>query len=609
MKTLVLSILIVTMACISRAQDYIGSFEFDGHERKYEVYLPQDFQAKMPLIVSIHGITENVYWYKTYTEMHEVADTLGYVIVYPQGIGNSWNAGMIHPDRYFPDTDDVGFISALIDTMKTKWDIDLSRVYCCGFSLGGIMSFRMAGECGHRLAAIASVSGPLCGLADTWQPIRPMPVLYMHGTRDNHIPYTGQGDRWSAQNTINYWLENNQCTAQADTFSFPNIVPGDGCTIQKISYTSCSGESEVIHYKGINMGHSWPSSQTTFGSEGYKNLDINANIEIMHFFNRFENPLVNMAYSKSLEVYPFNIQTPSDTITVRAEVNNPENHTVDVYAFIHDEQFTFEDSIRLFDDGLHEDGDSSDNIYGNKKLTTGYPEGVYEADLVTYDSTFNISYDHHIPERFIKIGPVSFDNYTFDTDDTIPYPGDDLKIWFTLKNESTTATAVDIKVKLTCPDPLVAVPWYLITTEDIPAGESSVSEVDARIRISEDCPGNTDIPIIMDISSFDHVCWIDTFLFHVYGDTVQDITNPEKIRDSVTRIYPNPTENIINIEMYNIGGRGVEMEIVSLSGQIMFKGVMEGTTYQTDLFKLQKGIYFLTIISEDFVTTRKIIKL
>ena len=61
MKALVISILIVAMACISNAQDHIGSFEFDGYEREYEVYLPQDFQANMPLIVSLHGGSETVH--------------------------------------------------------------------------------------------------------------------------------------------------------------------------------------------------------------------------------------------------------------------------------------------------------------------------------------------------------------------------------------------------------------------------------------------------------------------------------------------------------------------------------------------------------------------
>jgi hypothetical protein len=36
---------------------------------------------------------------------------------------------------------------------------------------------------------------------------------------------------------------------------------------------------------------------------------------------------------------------------------------------------------------------------------------------------------------------------------------------------------------------------------------------------------------------------------------------------------------------------------------------MEGTTQQLDLSSFQSGVYFITIRSKDFVTTRKIIKL
>ncbi len=36
---------------------------------------------------------------------------------------------------------------------------------------------------------------------------------------------------------------------------------------------------------------------------------------------------------------------------------------------------------------------------------------------------------------------------------------------------------------------------------------------------------------------------------------------------------------------------------------------MEGTSHQIDLSTFQKGVYFITIRSKDFATTRKIIKL
>ncbi len=593
------------MQAFLHAQDYVGSFEFDGNEREYEVYLPQNFQADMPLVVSIHGITETVSWYKTYTIMHEVADTLGYVVVYPQGIGNSWNAGIVNPARYFPDTDDIGFISALIDTMKTKYDIDLSRVYCCGFSLGGAMSFKLAGELGHRFAAIASVSGALFGLADTWQPIQPMPVLYMHGTEDVLIPYEGEGDRWPVQNTIDYWLEKNQCTGLPDTFSFPDIVPNDSCTVEKISYTNCSDESSFIFYKVINAGHSWPSSQTTFNGEGNKNLDINANVEILNFFKQYENPLVNMAYSKSLELYPIYLQSPLDTLTVRVNVNNPENHPVSVYAFIHGEQFTFKDSIQLYDDGFHEDGDSSDNIWGNIKLSAGLPEDEYKVSLATHDINLGTAQYYHQPATLINFGPITIGDYTLDDSDTIPNPGDRLKLELTLKNNSATATATNIKAELISLDTLVRIITGSLAYEDITAGDNSLSKT-YMIRISEECPGNKEVPIVVNISCYGYICWSDTISF-----TVQPPVGVEDIMEPLTRIYPNPTDNILNIEISNTGKQGLGIEILTIPGQVIYykeyKNINAHFAEQLDLSGYTKGIYLLKVKQADTVYVGKVV--
>ena len=72
-------------------------------------------------------------------------------------------------------------------------------------------------------------------------------------------------------------------------------------------------------------------------------------------------------------------------------------------------------------------------------------------------------------------------------------------------------------------------------------------------------------------------------------------------------IYPNPANTHITIEtgvseLYTI-------RITSLNGQQIFSKEMEGPTHQLDLSSFQKGIYFITIRSKDFVTTRKIIKM
>ncbi len=78
--------------------------------------------------------------------------------------------------------------------------------------------------------------------------------------------------------------------------------------------------------------------------------------------------------------------------------------------------------------------------------------------------------------------------------------------------------------------------------------------------------------------------------------------NPPKIM-----LYPNPATSIVTIQTdrYTI----YDISVSYLNGQEIYKMEMEGTTHQIDLSSFQKGVYFITIRSKDFVTTKKIIKL
>jgi len=72
-------------------------------------------------------------------------------------------------------------------------------------------------------------------------------------------------------------------------------------------------------------------------------------------------------------------------------------------------------------------------------------------------------------------------------------------------------------------------------------------------------------------------------------------------------IFPNPTQNYLTIET-NQSGRYI-IEFTSINGQEIYSGEIEGNSHQLNLSSFQKGVYFITIRSKGFVTTRKIIKL
>ncbi len=80
-----------------------------------------------------------------------------------------------------------------------------------------------------------------------------------------------------------------------------------------------------------------------------------------------------------------------------------------------------------------------------------------------------------------------------------------------------------------------------------------------------------------------------------------------KTQEKRIRIYPNPAKELLTIETIHSGHQSIE--ITSLNGQLIYSDVMEGTSHEIDLSSFQKGVYFITIGSDDFVRTRKIVKL
>jgi len=72
-------------------------------------------------------------------------------------------------------------------------------------------------------------------------------------------------------------------------------------------------------------------------------------------------------------------------------------------------------------------------------------------------------------------------------------------------------------------------------------------------------------------------------------------------------IYPNPTTDFLTIET-TITDQ-YKIQIINLSGQMIFSSEIEKTTHKLDLSSFQKGVYIISVRSKDLIITRKIIKL
>ena len=284
--TLIITGILLLPFSYSNAQTF--SFIHNSVSRSYIVHLPPSYSASnlYPLIINMHGYSSNAAQEQGYAEMDAVADTANFIVVYPNGVANSWNSGQTW--SYNTGINDVTFISALIDTMSANYSIDASMVYACGMSNGGYMSYRLACELEDKIAAIASVTGVMSDSTYTsCQTGRPIPILHMHGTLDPTVAYNGSPGNTAVETGIDWWVQNNNCPSTPTIRDLPDINSTDASTVTTYYYGPCDNSSEVILFKITGGEHTWPGVSFIIG---VTNQDIEGSGEIWLFFRKHKMP-------------------------------------------------------------------------------------------------------------------------------------------------------------------------------------------------------------------------------------------------------------------------------------------------------------------------------
>jgi len=277
-------------------------FYFQDRNREYIIFLPTGFSEdqKLPIYLVFHGNLSTDKGMMDYCGVNKIADTAKFIAVYPQGVSKSWADGRGSTDADEMHVDDVGFISALIDTIVANYHADVNRVYASGISNGGFMVQRLLCELTNKIAAGASIGAEVVKTAPLFFGYDcPKPVMIIHGTKDKYVPYAGgpvrgknggngeDGYCFSADSSVELWAARNGCNGNYLTENVADVNPRDDCTVIKKSYTNCDGQDNVILYEIVNGGHSWPGGRSTVVTQtllGNTNQDINAGAETWNFF-------------------------------------------------------------------------------------------------------------------------------------------------------------------------------------------------------------------------------------------------------------------------------------------------------------------------------------
>jgi polyhydroxybutyrate depolymerase len=256
-----------------------------GINRTSLVYVPSSYDGKtpVPLVLSFHGRHGEGKDQAKLSDLHKVGERKGFIVVYPDGVGKSWNALHGTGDAEARGIDDVGFVDALLDKLAERYKIDPNRIYASGMSNGGFFAHRLGCERSTRFAAIATVAGEMSpALAKICRPQRPIPVLIIHGTKDRIVPYAGGtteggGSLLSADKTAETWSQLNRCSGGLKE----TMHKGD---VTSRSYQGCHAPVTLCTVEGA--GHTWPGGDQYLPRllVGNTNRDVNASEMIWEFF-------------------------------------------------------------------------------------------------------------------------------------------------------------------------------------------------------------------------------------------------------------------------------------------------------------------------------------
>ncbi len=150
-------------------------------ELNYLLYLPENYdqQESWPLVVFLHGAGErgdDLELVKKHgpPKLIEQGKSLPCIVVSPQCPRNrAWHTQVFE-------------LTALIDDIVEKYNVDEDRIYLTGLSMGGFGTWALAAYTPERFAALV----PICGGSEPLNAmvLRKVPVWVFHGAKDPVVP-------------------------------------------------------------------------------------------------------------------------------------------------------------------------------------------------------------------------------------------------------------------------------------------------------------------------------------------------------------------------------------------------------------------------------------
>ena len=259
--------------------------------RSYKLYVPSTYTgtAAVPLVVMLHGCTQNPLDFASGTQMNQLAEEMQYLVVYPAqsqqaNAQRCWNwFSAVDQTR---DQGEPSIIAGITRDVMASHNVDASRVYVAGLSAGGAMATIMGTLYPDLYAAVGVHSGlPFASAHDLpsalaamkgkfgrpQEPGQSIPIIVFHGDRDTTV-HPANGDELIARGMHH---------AARETVIEPGRVP-DGHAYTRTVHKHPDGTPHAEQWLIHGAGHAWSGGSADGSYTDGKGPD--ASREMMRFF-------------------------------------------------------------------------------------------------------------------------------------------------------------------------------------------------------------------------------------------------------------------------------------------------------------------------------------